>query len=217
MFQAGQNYMATFQSAELMETEKGTPCLEMTWLVDGVAKKVKLYLSDKAWDTSEKKLRANGFNGNFEAPGFAGDVELKFKYETFQDRDGNDRTVEKWDFANWGGNSEPASRATVVSLAQRWKAATPVDAQKPTKPLARPAAAPVQAAPAPVPPAPRPEATRQIGQDDAWAAFCETNKALDGNSLNTRWFDMLKSVTGKIENLTPAEWAKVFEAAQIPF
>lgn len=96
------------------------------------------FLSDGAWPHSEKRLKAIGFNGNFDAPAFNCDgIALRCEHDTF-----NNKPKEKWDIDIGGGEVKKADDNTIRSLTAKWKgAAKPSAAPKPPGKPAAPAAA----------------------------------------------------------------------------
>jgi len=164
-------YYAFFQSAECGElgNEKSTPLIYMTfqithcvgndqWIeLDPAVKAnrdVRLFLSDKAWPYTEKKLQGMGFNGDFENP----DVDPDFKRKgcalicSHRQGTGQDQTVyEDWDFADWGGGERrPLNEDKARLFAARWKTANAASQPPAGEPVSSSAPAPVQA-PAPAP------------------------------------------------------------------
>lgn len=191
------NYTGKFLSACCTKSKNGIPAIESQWDVDGKTVTVRTYLSDAAWEISEKKLRAAGFDGNMSKPGFPAEVELYLKYEVYKDAD-----VERWDFS--GGTGTPADDATVKTLQKRWKGSTPIKpppaAGKP-KPPGKPGPAPA----APV-----------ADEMSAWEAYSTAHP----NATPDEWWAFIQATVGYTDPMTPADWAKVQFAAAgdaIPF
>jgi len=92
-----------------------------------------LYLTEKAWEFSTAKLKALGFNGDFDNPSFdettiSTGVALECRHEEY---DGKIR--DKWEIA--GGSVAKAQSNTISKLNARWN-----QLATPTKPTGRPVA-----------------------------------------------------------------------------
>lgn len=116
------------------------------WVELPQAQERSLYLSltDNAWEYTEKKLKALGFNGDFANPDFAEEtttkgVELICKHEPDQ----QNRPRERWELAKWGDGNQVEQAATDVlrTLNAKWKAKTAPAPSKPA-PGTRPAPPP---------------------------------------------------------------------------
>lgn len=123
--------VVTFNVTHIADSEGG-------WQeIQPITATVYLFLSDGAWEYSEKKLKAMNFNGNFDSPEFACDgIELVCDHETY-----NNKTREKWDIAG-GSEVKKADANQIRTLSAKWKqSAKPSSAPKPPgKPAAPPAA-----------------------------------------------------------------------------
>jgi len=109
-------------------------------------RELRLFLTDGAWPYTEKKLRALGFNGDFDEPRFAGEaINAICKHRAGKDENAG-KTFEDWDLAEWGESREaqPPDRETVRLLERKWKTAEATD----KKPAGQPAAPPRTPAPA---------------------------------------------------------------------
>lgn len=100
----------------------------------------KLYISltDAAWPYSMDRLKAIGFDGNFDSPGFGPDaVSLRCEHEEYEGK-----PKEKWDIITAGAEVTKADTNTVRTLSAKWKsAAKPAAAPKPAgRPTAPPPA-----------------------------------------------------------------------------
>lgn len=170
----------------------------------------KMYLSchDNAWQYTEKKLAALGFDGNFSDPAFACDGT------TFlcEHREVNGKLRESWELERWGSGPEKAAQDVTARLSARWKAGN-----KPSAPAGRPAAPPAATKTAPPPP---PAATKVnvTNKDEAWDAFC---RACDGEPDLTCWNDGVTAVAEKVargeEDFTADDWKLVAEQVVVPF
>ena len=95
--------------------------------------RLELSFSDKAWEWTEKKLLALGFNNNFDDPDFSDDsktngVRLKNKHEEYEGK-----MREKWELASFGGPAK-ADESKIKKLQQRWNAKVGKPAGKPAAP-----------------------------------------------------------------------------------
>jgi len=225
-------YVADITGAVSTESKNGSPqiCISMnvTEFVDPatgtetlpVPIERRMYLSyhGGAVEYTDKKLKALGFDGNFENIGFSTNrVEVLCKHGTKQD--GTAR--EEWDLANWGDAQEvkPASKATIQKMAALWRAkqgkTTPqssgvagVAGKPPAKPVAgrstpKPAAGPV--------------ATR----DEAWASLCAAHDGKPDDVVNDLWAKLLGDAEtryGVAESaFTGQQWHAIKETASLPF
>jgi len=184
-----------------------------------------LYLSfsDNAWEYTEKKLLALGFNGDFNAPDFADEakfegVELNCRHEEY-----NGKTTERWELAKWGGAKEivKADNDAIRQLSAKWKSRTAAPAPKPAGRPTPPPPAPARS----LPPAPAAStatatATKPTTKDAAWASVCEAwaGKNADADR-DKKWVDALGAcLKGRPESaLTGDEWAAIAEECAIPF
>lgn len=133
--QGGTEQMVISFKVHYMKNENG----EWAELPVPIDANIYLSFSDKAWEWTEKKLVALGFNNNFDAPDFADDaktngVRLKNRHEDYQGK-----RTEKWELASFGGPAK-ADENKIKKLQQRWNA-------KVGKPAGKPAAPPRAAKP----------------------------------------------------------------------
>lgn len=169
--QQGQ-YFAQVTNVETLESkDKGTPFvaieIEAThiayngdWveLPENINRTIRLYLSDGAYEFTEKKLKFLGFNGNYSAPVLANVADGITVNCTIGNYKGKER--DEWDLAEWGGGYERITpEANVLAQLQaRWNqnessAAKPVAAPAPPQAATAPAPVrPTQAGPASPPP-----------------------------------------------------------------
>ncbi len=122
----------------VLETTKATPFIDVTFGVThmsvsnewgplaGIERTARWFMSEKAWPYTEKRLKACGFTGNFEAIGFAGEaaekgIALMCEHEKSQD---GSKTYERWDLADWTGAREvhAPDKDVLRKLNARWKA-----------------------------------------------------------------------------------------------
>jgi len=94
---------------------------------------VLLYLTEKAWEFSTAKLKALGFNGDFDNPKFdestiSTGVTLQCRHEDYEGK-----ITEKWELAS--GIAAKAESNTISKLNARWN-----QLATPTKPTGRPVA-----------------------------------------------------------------------------
>lgn len=101
-----------------------------------------VFLSDGAWPHSEKRLKAIGFDGNFDSPKFNCDgIALRCEHDNY-----NGKPKEKWDIDTGGGEVKKADDNVIRTLAAKWRsAAKPSSAPKPPGKPAAPARQPVAA------------------------------------------------------------------------
>ena len=164
------NYFAFVQKLEMIEGTKAPALvvdIDVTYkaqdgdwvaLPDGpVQRSLYFSFSDAAYEWTEKKLKALGFNGDFKNPRFS-DKAMTEGIEVVCDirPDSKNNARENWDLANWGGQERKTPAQDVrARLQARW--ATNTEAAKPAagKPAmpprpAGPPKAPARAAAAPV-------------------------------------------------------------------
>jgi hypothetical protein len=239
MLEAG-TYFGTVKSAVTSEAKTGTPQLvlavAMTQFLDtsqnawvelpsAMERKVFLSLSDNAWEYTEKKLKALGFNGDFIAPQFSTDatengVQWLCRIEEYQGKPG-----EKWDLANWGGEVQQAGQDVLRRLNAKFAASNRPQASRPagrpTPPPSRPAAPARQAAPSRPAPAPAASATATLeitDKDSAWASYCDSSKGEpDLEAWNSAVSGHMAAVGKTEEQFTAEDWQAALAAAEIPF
>ena len=118
-------------------------------------RRLDLFTTDKAWPHSERRLRALGFNGDFNEPAFADrSVAMICKHEP--GRNDPSKLYERWDLAEFagGGNiqdAKPPDKDTMRLLERKWKTSESAD----RKPAGQPA---------PPPQSPQPEPA-EVGRD----------------------------------------------------
>ena len=154
MFAPG-NYGGPIERIGTGESKNGTPYLFIEvnvsftasggeWVAVGMAEKrtAYLYLSDNAFENTEKKLMALGFNGDFNNPMLSPDahafVELECKHETYEGV-----LREKWNIPGGAFEHSPITGDSVRNLNAKWRAK-----HAPPKAAPRPVAPPKKAAPA---------------------------------------------------------------------
>jgi hypothetical protein len=80
-------------------------------------------LSEAAWPSTEQKLQALGFNGDFQNPDFSDKtknegVELTCTHQEYQGK-----TSDKWEFSNWGTTEVKRASVDIVrQMNAKWKA-----------------------------------------------------------------------------------------------
>lgn len=146
MLQAG-TYFGTLVAAgtDTLNNEKKTPYFYLTFQIeqqideDGncmqiepVSRDVMLYLTDAAVDYTLKKLKALGFNGNFETPTFNTELtEIGCKLYCTHNPSG-DKTYENWSLEN-GGNSEKERKPLSRDITRKFEAKYKSFAEVPAK------------------------------------------------------------------------------------
>jgi hypothetical protein len=96
-----------------------------TWkaLPGSFLRHVYIYLSDKSWETSQKKLESLGFNGDFCNPDFSDKIKNEGVELTCTHQQYEGEWRDKWELANWGGTEvKRASSDIVRQLQAKWKA-----------------------------------------------------------------------------------------------
>jgi len=150
MLAAQGNYWGTKKDIGPNRSSKGTPQIDIVFEITHIAgngewnpiatfnRTVRIYLSDKAWEQSVKKLESLQFNGDFDHPDITSDgLELTCEHETY-----NGKQQERWELVSWSGSKErtPPDKATLMKLNARYKVATAaskVPASKPSAPPTR--------------------------------------------------------------------------------
>ncbi len=137
--------------------DKNTPALSMTfeithqadkedWAeIDPFMREVLLWLSDKAWEFSQKRLAAMQFNGNFQEPKFDPLMSSKGTQLICSHEEYKGRLQEKWVLACWNRERGKAPVEELRKLSARWNmdaSTTKPPAGKPAAPPAAPPAGP---------------------------------------------------------------------------
>lgn len=150
---------------DTLNNEKKTPFMYLVFDVTHIAengewsalpesfkKDVRFFLSEKAWEYTQRDLEKLGFDGNFDDPKFnaamyADGIELMCQHEVGQDN----KLREAWSVSGTGGGTKErkAPEKTIVrDLSAKWKnsqAANKKPSGGPAKPPVTPAAAPAVA------------------------------------------------------------------------
>ena len=127
-------YMGKPTGGRLTTTRGGTPQFAVTFALEGGENRtVFMFATDKAWQYTEEKLLALGWNNDPDDMRFTTEsIELSCKHEEYQGK-----TNEKWDVANGKKEWEPAPDDVKRSVMARWKAsagkAKPKTAPKPVR------------------------------------------------------------------------------------
>lgn len=185
-----------------------------------------LSLSDNAWQYTEKKLDALGFNGDFGNPVFKPEVysdgvEFLCDIEVY---DG--KSKERWELAKWSGSREatPAGADVVRRLNAMWKSsrnATGRPAGGPSAPPAPKAALSVPPVPPPAPAAKQSAtATAELvatTKEEAWKYVVDAcgTKMNPTEQWTKAWADVVKD--RHEDELTEADWSQLAEVASLPF
>lgn len=218
------DYEAEFMSASLMESTNGKPYIESNWKVidpedpegETFIKTVRTFVSEKAFETSVKKLEMNGFNGDFNSPEFFPEdnvIILRCTHDTYNDKD-----VERWDFANWG--AKKADKSTAQLLSAKYKKEM---AKSGKKSKAKNSAAPSTSR----------EVDKNIDVEqiraDCWSKLEETISKhmkeegqigeVDQDEMNLQWSKKLREMfEGKKESeLTVKDWKEFLDYVATPF
>lgn len=184
-------------------SSKGTAGIALEFDVPEVGRRtVVLWLSDNAWEHSEKKLLALGFNGSFENPEFtnAEAVELAATEEEYEGK-----TREKWDIAPGGFTVTPAAPDVLRQLSARWRAthktATPAKSAAPKAPGKAPSKAPEK------------PASTATNKDDAWEEYKQLCPGKDESEVTEAFYASIAKVEGesrrKEAKFTAADWQAV--------
>ena len=154
-------YAGTCDSIGLDSSKNGTPLFDVVFNVTHVSangewqqvpsamqRHVRIYLSEKAYDSSVAKLTRLGFNGDFDHPVITGEsVVLDCYHEEY-----NNKTQAKWEL-QYEGRERKAPPADVVrKLAARYKTASTLNPAAPTAPPTPPALPPSDDDDGPPPP-----------------------------------------------------------------
>ncbi len=168
--QQGQ-YHAQITNVETLKNKNDTPFVfiefksgfishdgEWVELPDDITGELYIYLSDAAYESSEKKLRSLGFNGDYANPVMTiaqkDGMIVSCTHETYK---GQER--EKWELEGWGYQRQSPEANVLAQLQARWNqnessAAKPAAAPAPPQAATAPAPVrPTQAGPASPPPA----------------------------------------------------------------
>lgn len=214
-------YRATIDGMTVGQTSKGTPQIVIAINVhvstsDIRRRTISLFMSDKAAQYSEEKLRDLGFNGDYDNPRLRDDLytegcEVYCKHETYESN-GETRHAERWNFSR-GFKSNPIAGDAKAALAQRWRAkygSTPTKVT-PTTPAAAPA--PFVATKPPPPTAP---AATKFTKEQAWDVWM--NELGNRADILALWTSVVQDVArGREESaFTSADWQTVADAAKNP-
>jgi len=136
------NYYGTIKKAVTSQSKNGKPQICITFDVTHFAnggdweplssnqeRTVFLFLTDAAWEYTEKKLMGLGFNGDFDDPQFTEqNATLECTVELYE---GKER--EKWDISGGGYEPERAPTDVIRTLNAKWRsrAGTPATTPKP--------------------------------------------------------------------------------------
>lgn len=108
-----------------------TPCIQFEFQIgffwqdevwkpiDIITRHIRLFTTEKAWDYTEKKLEAMGFNGDFS--------NVRVNQELYSDGTPLKLTIkndfDNWDFDGFGGSvaAEPAGKESVLEMSAKWK------------------------------------------------------------------------------------------------
>lgn len=177
-------------------SQKGTPCIVLTFDIGGHKKDVTLWLSDAAIDNTEKKLIGLGWNLDYEKPTFTKSkgIALKLDYEEYKGK-----PKERWELG------------FVM-------AAAPTDVLKRLSARARSVHGASRPAPAgkPVPPAkPNVGVTNPLAtsKESAWEYW---KSVFGAEPPQDKWHDAIKSVGADEDKFTPQAWNTVAGKA-LPF
>lgn len=190
------------------ETSKGTPFLEVMFMVEGQPKHAKFWLSERAIDSTMARLKDLGFNGNFDDPAITRTtpVRLACKHNEY-----NGKWYEEWTF--WGDKqaAAPLDRTKAAQLTAQYrsiagKMPTPTPTPTPKAPSSMP--------PRPTaPPAPVPADPTKVAKDEQSAWEYWVNKTTDEKLRNEGWL----ATVAEIKPKTEADWNRVALAVDIPF
>lgn len=165
-----------------------------------------LSLTDNAWEFTEAKLNALGFNGDFEAPEFSPAVRTDGIDLTCAREPYNGKTVERWELARWRKDIEPAATDKLHRLNARWKATT---THRPGPPSSTPTSAP---------PPVSPPTSESGSRETAWQALVDAENGKKTQEERTDLWRKLIAERGKPEDqFTPEDWRIVADAAAVPF
>jgi len=142
-------YFGVAKGGVMQTTKNGTPMIsvtvEITHRLDGgewqemehEIARVPVFLSEKAWDIAQKKLKLMGFKGDFEKPAF--DCPSGTQFDAIP----NGQYV-NWDVADWNDSARESTapaKAEIMKLTARWKSdntRNAVPATPPTVPTPAP-------------------------------------------------------------------------------
>ncbi len=210
-------YAGTLVSMEFGKASTGTPCIVTQWMIEGedVTRSVYTYMSKNALPMSIQKLESIEFNGDFENPACGIEiVELRCTHEEYDEKD-----VERWDFARWGGvNIDAADKRTVKEMNAIWKKKAGAPPKKEKSPKTGP--------PAPAPKKEKPKDGASRG--DAWDAYLEhkaTPEALEALEKGTNatsameWQTILAEVHPDKDEMDfdEIDWKQVVDYCKTPF
>lgn len=227
-------YLGSLVEAQSTQSQNGTPQVRLVFAISAIQqgndfntitateRSVYIFLSDKAWPTSQKKLQSLEFNGDFgEGMNFGRteNIMLTCSHEEYQ---GKQR--ERWELTNWGTQErknlpKPAGKV-VQELNAKWKikagAVTLPPAVAPRQsPVATPATKPT-AAPAAKKGPPPVKGAATATRDEAWAACAAHMEGVSDDAQAQHWQDLLSNLFGPNYDeatLTSADWGRVKASA----
>ena len=132
--------------------DKKTPAMRLTfditlkaaageWVpLDTFSRDVMVWLSDNAWEMSQRRLAKMQFNGDFKAPQFDPDIHGKGTLLLCDHQDYKGRVQENWGLACWDETRE--RREPSVDTLRRLKARWDMNAGATRPPAGKPAAPP---------------------------------------------------------------------------
>jgi hypothetical protein len=208
---AGEYEAQRIMSAGPRSAQTGNVGLEVAFEVDGHRVCVTFWLSEKAFERSQRQLTSLGFNGDFENPQFSatGPFVLSLRHEMYKDK-----LQPQWNLASGADRPDPAKLAIV---SQRFKAASRTSSGPPPAPRV-PTTPPAPPAPKPKPQA-APRESKPRTRDAAWQQF----NTIYAGEATEQWNKAIAAVSSQIgkteEAFTEADYGKVFDMAtsDIPF
>jgi len=208
LWQESNEWQGVPKTVTYKETTKGTPYLEVMFMVEGQPKHAKFWLSERAIDSTMARLKDLGFNGNFDDPAITRTtpVRLSCKHNEY-----NGKWYEEWTF--WGEKqaAAPLDRTKAAQLTAQYRS---IAGKMPTPATTPTPKAPSSMPPRPTtPPAPIPAKQSLVAHDEAtaWAYWCE--KTTDEKLRNEGWLQAVDSVKPK----SAEDWNKVALIVDIPF
>jgi hypothetical protein len=207
---AGEYEAQRIVGAAPRSAQTGNVGLEVTFEVGEHQAPVTFWLSEKAFERSQRELNRLGFNGDFENPQFSatGPFTLLLRHETYKGK-----LQPQWNLAGVTERPDPTKLAIVSLRLKAARAASPPPA--PCVPTTTPPASP---APKPKPQA-APRESKPRTRDAAWQQF-NTIFAGEATEQWSRAIAALSSQIGKTEEaFTEVDYGKVFDMAtsDIPF
>ena len=189
--------------------QKGTPFMEVMFDIQGHKRPVAFYLSEKAEASSLERLRALGWNGEFEDAKFLnpGPHRLTCKHEPgYKDQS---KLQEKWSY--WGPPRTP-NKDFARTLAAKYKQSAPPPL---AKPVTKPAPPPPKPSTPPPPMVPIQEPTTILAKTEGEAWDYWVKKIPEDAVRNERWLDNRKLYPP--DPLTAEQWNKIAHEADLPF